>query len=68
MSYKQEKPISITVRITEAQRKMLAEMVREQRESLSDVVRDILGREQKRRKKAAEPRVVDWLMVPPRRH
>ena len=61
MSYKQEKVESITVRITYDQRKMLAEMVVEQKETLSGVVRGVLEQERKRRKKAAES------IVPPRR-
>ena len=61
MSYNQEKVESITVRITTAQRKMLAEMIVEQRGSLSDVVRGVLEQERKRRKKAVDS------MVPPRR-
>ena len=71
MSYKQEKPISITVRITRDQRKMLDEMTQEWgatdggnvrlKLNLSDVVRGILEQERKRRKKAAES------IVPPRR-
>ncbi len=68
MSYTKPVPIMITVRITTRQAKMLDEMTQKWGESLSDVVRDILERERKRRKKAAKPRVVDWLMVPPRRH
>ena len=61
MSYRQEKVESITVRITRKQRKMLNEMMQEWGGSLSDVVRDILEREQKRRKRAADS------MVPTRR-
>ena len=72
MSYKQEKVESITVRITYDQRKMLAEMVVEQRESLSGVVRDILERERKRRKRgelvvAGVVVTETELLVPPRR-
>jgi hypothetical protein len=61
MSYKQEKPDSITVRITKRQRKMLDEMTQEWNKSLSDVIRNILDEELLRRMWSAES------MVPTRR-
>jgi hypothetical protein len=59
-----EKPRSITVRITNRQRNMLDSMTREWEGSLSDVVRDILDREMKRRRRARWP---DPSMAPTRR-
>ena len=61
MSYSPSKSLTITVRVTPKQRKMLEEMTREWGGNLSDVVRDIMDREWKRRKQAT-----DW-MVPTRR-
>jgi len=61
MRYTKPVPVALTARITKKQRAMLEEMTREQGQSLSEVLREILERERKRREQAADS------MVPPRR-
>lgn len=60
MSYSPEKSLTITVRVTPKQRKMLEKLSTDRGESLSVMVREILEREHgrlKRRAVAGHPKV-----------